>query len=489
MAPECVNRPPRSGAGLAPPGPLAFIWTYVRRRSRSFGLLIAGVVCAAGAAVSVQYVLKMLVDIMAGPEAGRSAVWMALGFFVGLIAFENLCWRMVGWLTCRTTVGAGVEMRLDLFDQLNRQPMRYFADNLAGSLGQRITATAGHFGAFVNTLVWRVLPPCIDFAGALIIFASINRWMTAALAASVVLVTTLLIWFGERGRPRHRDYSGRAGAVAGELVDTIGNMWAVKAFSARGREFERLRTGFEAEAASQRGSWMHIEKARLIHDGVLCVAAAGMLTWAITLWTAGQISPGDVVVVSTLTFRILHSSRDLALSLVDVGQHLGFIDDTLRTIGQKQTVVDRPGASALAARTGAIEFRDVSFAYPGQGAREAAHRLNLTIPGGQKIGIVGPSPESRRSSTCCSGCTTSRRAASSSTDSGSTAWPRTRSGPPWRWFRRRSSCSTARSGTTSGSPGPTRATRRWSRPLRPRIATPLSSFCPRATTPWSANAA
>ncbi|WP_375459929.1 ABC transporter ATP-binding protein [uncultured Enterovirga sp.] len=377
------------GRHLTSPG--RFLFHYVRVRSSVFLVLGVGVVSAAGAAVSVQYVIKLLVDVMAGPAEGKNAVWTVLAFFVCLIAFENLCWRLVGWLTCRTTVDAGVEMRLDLFEYLNRQPMRYFADNLAGSLGQRITATAGNFGAFVNTLVWRVVPPCIDFLGALIIFSSINLGMTGALAFSVILVTWLLIWFGERGRPTHRDYSGRAGTVAGELVDTISNMWAVKAFSAREREYERLRTSFDAEASAQRASWMHIEKARLLHDVVLCAAAAGMLAWAITLWTAGGITPGDVVVVSTLTFRILHSSRDLALSLVDIGRQVGFIDETLSTIGQKQTVLDQSDAPPLRPSTGTIEFKDVSFSYAGDGARDATHELSLVIPGGQKVGIVGPS--------------------------------------------------------------------------------------------------
>jgi ATP-binding cassette subfamily B protein len=370
-------------------GPAAFILHYVRGRAWSFGVLLLFVVAAAGAAVSIQYVLKLLVDIMAGPLEGRGHVWLALGFFVGLIAMESVCWRIVGWLTCRTTVGAGVDMRLDLFEYLNRQPMRYFAENLAGSLGQRITATAGNFGALTNTMVWRVLPPCIDFAGALIIFSQVDLGMTAALAIVVVVVTAFLIWFGERGRSRHRRYSGLASNVAGELVDTITNMWAVKAFSARQREHQRLAEGFKGEASAQRTSWMHIEKARLLHDVVLCLAAAGMLSWAVTLWSQGRITPGDVVVVSTLTFRILHSSRDLALSLVDLSQQFGFIDETLRTIGQPRTVVNAPNATALIPRGGTIEFRSVSFSYGGP--REVTHELSLTIPAGQKIGIVGPS--------------------------------------------------------------------------------------------------
>jgi len=45
--------------------------------------------------------------------------------------------------------------------------------------------------------------------------------MIAALGCFVVLVTAGLVWFGERGRPLHRSYSGAAANVAGDLIDVI----------------------------------------------------------------------------------------------------------------------------------------------------------------------------------------------------------------------------------------------------------------------------
>ncbi|MCB8820520.1 ABC transporter ATP-binding protein [Microvirga rosea] len=370
-------------------GPKVFLLHYVQRHSLSFVALFTMILGAASCAVAVQYTMKLLVDAMAGPREGSDAVWMALALFVGLITVESVLWRLSGWLGCRTTVGIGVDMRLDLFDYLNGQPMRYFAENLAGSLGQRITATAGNFGALTNTIIWRALPPFIDFLGALVVFALVDWHMMVALGVFVVLVTGGLILFGERGHHYHRTYASNSNRVGGELIDVISNMWAVKAFSARGRERERLARDFAQEAAAQRASWMYTEKARVLHDISLWMMAGLMLAWCVRLWSNSSITPGDVVVVSALTFRILHGSRDMALALVDMVQQFGFIDDTLRVIGQPQTVCDRPNAPDIQRRGGTVEFRDVHFAY--SDGREAVHDINLRIPAGQKIGIVGPS--------------------------------------------------------------------------------------------------
>ncbi|WP_246663464.1 ABC transporter ATP-binding protein [Phyllobacterium endophyticum] len=369
-------------------GAWAFVWHYVLGRRVQFTALISMVLGAAGCAICIQYVMKLLVDAMAGPQEGNG-VWIALSIFIALIAVESLLWRFSGWLGCRVTIAIGVDMRLDLFGYLNGQPMRYFAENLAGSLGQRLTSTAGNFGALANTIVWRVLPPCVDFVGALIIFYTVDLHMMLALAAAVLVIMIGLLIFGERGRYLHRAYAAEATRAGGDLIDVISNMWSVKAFSARLRERERLARHFATEAAAQRASWMYTEKARLLHDIALWLMAGGMLVWAVSLWSERQISPGDVVVVSALTFRILHGSRDLALSLVDTVQNLGFIEDTLGVIGQPQTVRDLPGAPRLIAYAGAVSFRDVHFGY-GRDS-EAIKGLSLEIPAGQKIGIVGPS--------------------------------------------------------------------------------------------------
>ena len=122
---------------LPPPflrGPGAFIAHYVRARALQFAVLLVTIVGAAGCAVAVQYVMKLLVDAMAGPERDPGAVWATLALFIGLTAVENALWRSAGWLGSRAIVWVGVDIRLDLFEHLSGHPMRYFADHFAGVL-------------------------------------------------------------------------------------------------------------------------------------------------------------------------------------------------------------------------------------------------------------------------------------------------------------------------------------------------------------------
>jgi len=372
-----------------PSRPVAFLWHYICARPWHFGGLLALIIGAASCAVAVQYGMKLLVDAMAQgtSDRGSANVWWPLGLFIGLIVTENVFWRLGGWLGCRTVVASVVDIRVDLFKHLTGHPMRYFTEHFAGSLGNRISALGAAAGSIYGGLAWKIVPPIVDFLGAVVVLFTVGWQMAVALIVFVAIVAALITGFGIRGRAKHQRFAAQSARVGGELVDAVSNVWTIKAFSARDREAERLAHEIGYEARAQRRSWMYLEKARVMHDICLSVMAGGMLIWAIQLWIGGSVTAGDVVLVSALTFRILHGSRDLALALVDATQQLGAIDDTLRIIVQPHGLEDTDTQLMLA--EGDITFERIRFAYPGRGV--VFEDLDLHIPAGQKVGVVGSS--------------------------------------------------------------------------------------------------
>jgi ATP-binding cassette subfamily B protein len=382
-----ANAPAARRDSPLPSKPLAFLWRYVRQRPWHFGGMFALILGAAGCAVAVQYGMKLLVDAMTVSYRSQAQVWFPLAVFIGLIVVENILWRLAGWLGCRTVAASCVDLRVDLFRHLTGHPMRYFTEHFAGALGNRISATGGAAGSIYAGLAWKIMPPCVDFIGAVIVLLTVDTRMALALVVFVALVAALITGFGIRGRAKHQRYAAQSARVGGELVDVVSNVWTIKAFSARDREARRMAEEIGVEARAQRRSWMYLEKARVIHDICLAVMAGGMLIWAVQLWLMGTVTAGDVVLVSALTFRILHGSRDLALALVDATQQMAAIADTLSIIVRPHELDDPKPALTLS--QGDIEFRDVRFAYPG--GRTVFENFNLHIPAGQKVGVVGRS--------------------------------------------------------------------------------------------------
>lgn len=372
-----------------PSQPTAFLWRYVRQRPWAFGLLGLIVVLAGVCSVTVQYAMKLIVDAMAVGAAASVQVSWALGLFLALIAVEAALWRCGGWLGCRNIVAACATLRVEVFEHLSHHSTRYFRQHHSGALANRISSTASAAGAIYGSMVWSIVPPCVDFLGAVVVLSTVDWRMAAALLGFVLVLAAIIIAFGARGRSLHQQYGEQAAHVGGEIVDAISNIWAVQAFSAQARERARLEKALGEEARAQCRSWMYVEKARVIHDACLWLVAGAMLFWVLRAWEMGRASPGDVVVVSALTFRILHGSRDLALALVGAAQQFGVIAEMLRMVGRPHSVPDVPHAQPLRDPAGAIVFEGVQYTYPD--GCHALRGITLSIRPGTKVGLVGAS--------------------------------------------------------------------------------------------------
>ena len=376
-----------SEVGL-PVAPLRFLAMLARRRVWRFAALWSLIVLAASCGIAAQYGMKLIVDSMASDQQG-DRIWYLLALFIGLIATESVFWRLSGWLGCITVVAVGVDVRLELFDYLTGHSTDYVTRHSSGALGSRITATAGAAGALIATFTWKIAPPTVDFLGAAVVLLTVDPWMAATLGVFVVLVASIIVAFGKRGRPLHQDYAAQGSRVNGVLVDLLGNLWTVKAFSARRDEYRRVEALVGSEGLAQRRSWLYLEKARVLHDLCLWVMAGVMMIWSIHRWKTGVGTAGDVVVVSALTFRILQGSRDLALSLVEASQQLGVVSEMLRLVAVPHAPADRPDAAEFKRGRGHVRFDDVHFEY--ESGSPVLAGFSLDVPHGQRLGIVGPS--------------------------------------------------------------------------------------------------
>ena len=372
---------------LASPG--RFLAHYMAVRPLGFSLLAAIVVAASASSVGVQYAMKLLIDAMTAHAPQLTHVHFALAAFVALVAMENILLRVSVVLLGRISTASGVRIRLDMFDYLTGHQLSFFQNQRAGSLGHRVGALTGSFGALIHRILMEIVPPLIAFTGALIIFVTIDVTMAVVLALCFVAVSVTLMVIGLRGDAYHKEFARQAGDSGGELVDIIGNIWAVKAFAARKREGERLRGFFQKEMVAQRRSWFFVERIRALHDVALVLLVGGTLLWAIGRWTSGVISVGDVVVISTMTFRMLNGARDMAMAMIDTSRQFSYLSETLEVIGVPHTLTDAPDARPLQRKDGSVRLDSVTFGYDPR--RPVLHDISIKVPAGQRVGIVGPS--------------------------------------------------------------------------------------------------
>ena len=369
--------------------PFPFVLRYLRRRLPSHVVILSAVVAAVACSVGTQYGVKNLVDALsAGPSAAHG-VWLAFALLMSLIAADNFLWRIASWTASYTFVSVSGDLRRDMFRHLTGHAPSYFTDRLPGMLTSRITATSNAVFTVENMFVWNVLPPCIATFAAITLVGTVSLTMSAVLILIAGTMVVAMFRMAAAGRPLHDDFANRAAAVDGEMVDVINNLPLVRAFCGLGYEHDRFDATVNRELVARGRSLRYLEKLRLVHAAVTVVLTIAMLAWALSLWQQGQATTGDVVLVCTLGISILSATRDLAVALVDVTQHVARLTEAMATLLQPHELKDHPEAEVLVKSGAAIAFNNVSFRYPG--GLQVFERFSLRIQPGQRVGLVGQS--------------------------------------------------------------------------------------------------
>ena len=369
--------------------PLAFIARYLRRRLVAHAVIVTAVLAAVGCSVTTQYGVKTLVDALASPAHGGSAVWFAFILLVSLIAADNLLWRVASWIANDAFVKVTGDLRSDLFRHLTGHAPSYFQDRLPGMLTSRITATSNAIFTIENMFVWNVLPPCVATLGAIILLLSVSVPMAVTLGLIAGVLVVAMFRFAAAGRPLHHDFADKASTVDGEMVDVIGNLPMVRAFCGIRREHSRFDQAIDREMSSRRRSLFYLEKLRLSHALITITLTICLLAWAIVLWQRGAATAGEVVLVCTLGMSVLHATRDLAVALVDVTQHFARLSEALLTLLLPHELRDHPEAVPLQRRGARVMFQDVTFAY--REGHPVFENFSLELEPDQRVGLVGPS--------------------------------------------------------------------------------------------------
>src|SRR5256714_12238568 len=180
------------------------------------------------------------------------------------------------------------------------------------------------------------------------------------------------------GKPLHDDFADKAAAVDGEMIDVISNLPLVRAFCGHSFEHDRFDATVNRELTARGRSLRYLEKLRITHAAITGVLTIALLAWAIVLWQDGGATTGDVVLVCTLGRSFLSATRDLAVALVDVTQHVARLTEAIATLLLPHELRDHPQAEPLIKSGAAIVFNNVSFRYPG--GPQVFDKFSLRLP-------------------------------------------------------------------------------------------------------------
>jgi ATP-binding cassette subfamily B protein len=387
---------------------LGRVWGFARPyRARILGYL-ATVIAGSLAGLVTPLVVRSLLDV-AIPEGNRGFV-NVLALLLVASALGEAALSLTGrWLSARIGEGLIYDLRVTLYDHVQRMPVAFFTNSQTGTLISRLNNDVVGAQSAVTSTLGTVVSNAVTFVatfGAMLVL----EWRLTLLALAILpLFVIPSKRVGKRLQALARQSMTHNGAMNTQMTERFGVAGALLVTL-----FGRQRA--EAEAFSSRARSVRdigVRTAVLGRSFMLALGVVSALGTAAVYWLGsllvvnGDFSSGDMVAMGILVARVYGPLTALTNARVEVLTALVSFERVFEVLDIRSPIVDRPGAVDLGRPAGRIRFDGVSFAYPAAAETTLAslggdnplsrdggavlHGLDLDIEPGQLVAVVGPS--------------------------------------------------------------------------------------------------
>ena len=362
-------------------GLASWLWRYRGRVLAGFlSLLVVD-----GAGLIVPLVIRDAIDRLARGEGGvlRSGLYI-LGLAAIVMVFRFL-WRYFFIGTARRIER---DLRERLYEHLVKLSASFYNEHKTGELMAHATNDIDAVSRACGFGVLTIADPLFMIPVAIGIMLAIDPRLTLYAVLPLPVLTVFMLGFGRVIHRRFEAVQQVFSEVMEKVRESVAGIRVIKSFvqeEGTARDFARVNERFVAKNMALVRVWGLFEPLIELLSGA---------TLAIVLWLGGigvireSISLGDFVAftqyLTMLTWPMI--SLGWAVNILQRGSaSLGRIN---RLLAVPPEITDPPVPRRP--RGAGIEIRNLTFSYPGgNGDRPALSGINLSIPEGATLGIVG----------------------------------------------------------------------------------------------------
>jgi ATP-binding cassette subfamily B protein len=371
----------------------SFIWPFIKKQwGKFFVIFLVSFVWALDNTVW-PYILKVVIDIFSQYEFDRAAAWpllktpLLMALFLWL--FVEFGFRLQGFLLARAMPRLEADIRMKMFEHIQRHSPHYFNDRFAGSLANKITDMTTQVSQLINLILTLFIPAVAACSIAIVLFAYVSPMFAVILSVWMVVHVTVSLAFTKRVDSYEQAHSESRSSLLGKIVDSFTNNFAVNLFYNFAYERSYIEQFQKEERQKNYRAKRYVEVMRLVLGFFTFLGAglglSGLMVWA---WLQGWISTGQAAQVFNTAWNITMVLWIASWSIPTFFQAIGICKQALVMMRDPQDIQDTPGAKPLVISKGEIIFDKVNFYY---GKKKLFENKDVHIRGGEKIGLVGKS--------------------------------------------------------------------------------------------------
>jgi ATP-binding cassette, subfamily B, multidrug efflux pump len=360
---------------------------YMRRYSRAY--LWGGIAVIFNNAVWIlfpQVIGVAIDDLNHGVTQHKIFVYSSL--LVAIAATKGVCLFFTRWIIIGISRDIELDLRNDLFRQLEKQPAEYYQQRRTGDIMARMTNDLNAVRMLLGPAIMYSANTVLFSIGALYFLLRISPMLTLAALVPLPLASILVQAMGRKIHDRFERIQAMFSDISAQAQENFSAARLVRAFAQ-----EEAQT-----AAFERSNREYIRRAlRLVQlMGMLWPTLEFILGLAmvIVLLVGGhqvlnhRLSVGNFAAFSTYTIMLTWPIIALGWVVNLFERGTASVTRIHELLAEKPTIDDRDARPATSADIhGEIEFRNLSFAYNGA---EILHNVSLHIPAGSSLALVGP---------------------------------------------------------------------------------------------------
>lgn len=376
---------------------LHYFWLVTRRHFGLFALLVFSTLFFGGFQTYMNpFVMGLIVDRVSAAPVAADQVFVVFGPYIAALVLVNICGQTCSKLQDYSLWKLEIAVSYDLatmsFDALSNQSMTFHSNRFGGTLVSQTSKFMAAYNQLVEALVHPFLPVfgsvvfvCVLLGPRVPLYVVILMALFAVYATVSYIMYKRILHLNEKAAKAQNDLSG-------ELSDAVTNILTVKTY---GREdYERsLFDAANREVVLRDSKRMRSSLVR----GVITAGIAVVIMSVVAVFISGGnawfgITPGTLVMMFTYTYTMTLQFNFINSGLQRFNRAFGDASGMTQVLDEPRLVADAPDAKPLVVREGAIDFQDIGFSYEDGGVRTKVFEgLDLHIPAGQRVGLVGMS--------------------------------------------------------------------------------------------------
>jgi ATP-binding cassette, subfamily B, multidrug efflux pump len=282
------------------------------------------------------------------------------------------------------------DLRDRVFSHLQKLPLDYFQHTKTGDLMSRLTNDIQAVRELMGFGSLAIVDALVVIVFSLTFMIRIDPWLTLWSLLAMPLIPVVVRIFGRHIFRWSRDTQEQLSVMSAYVQENLAGMRVVQAYAQEKNQIK----GFEAVSGSYRRHTMWLATLWGIFWPLMQVLAGIAAT--LVLWLGGrQVLQGTMTLGEFVAFNGYLAM--LTWPLMAVGYVVNQYQRGTAALSRVFEILDTPMspryeivplAVGRASPRGAIEFRDLTFAYPNDHG-PVLKNINLAIPAGKICGIVG----------------------------------------------------------------------------------------------------